>query len=628
MRGTFHVGDALATLRGMPDRRFHCCITSPPYWGLRDYGTATWTGGDAACDHKRLSYSPDRETPGGRGGSMPMSETPYRDVCGKCGAFRVDAQLGLEPTPEEYVAKMVEVFREVRRVLRDDGTCWVNLGDSYARMQENNVPQSINRECVPPAGTGRAKNAGLKPKDMVGIPWRVAFALQADGWYLRSDIIWAKPNPMPESVTDRPTKSHEYLFLLSKSERYYYDAEAIKEESAGVSGGASFGKQNHDATGTGAQSRTFDRPDYSTRNRRTVWTIPTESFTGWHESRRWVPVERHALSGGMKHIASQDCPSHGGLSGSASTVSCGEHEADLLSRTEHTSTHPLPELSGDCVGTPSTPSDCSLVESSGLRGRSHSASAIDHNIQTHRTAHAPATTPPYTPSAQTASRTGNTSEGPASSEPCLGRQESNISADDSPGSQSTQNQAHIESNGRLLGLSEALEISRNGGCRCSFYQLITTKTSHFATYPRKLVEPCIKAGTSERGCCADCGMPWRRMVDRTPMVLERSNRTHELGRTRASGTMVEAPTSKTIGWRPACACGCDPVPCRVLDPFNGSGTTGAVACILGRDYEGIELNPEYAAMAERRIKAALNPSTARTDKEGEDGLFTPHAATP
>jgi DNA modification methylase len=186
-------------LRALPEKSVNCCVTSPPYWGLRDYG----------CDD----------------------------------------QIGLEKSPTEYVAELVAVFGEVRRVLRDDGTLWLNLGDSYARMQENNVPQSKNPQCAPPAGTGRIKNAGLKPKDLVGIPWMLAFALRADGWYLRSDIIWHKPNPMPESVTDRPTKAHEYIFLFSKSQQYFYNAEAIKEDGSGVSGGASFGKVNLDGPG-------------------------------------------------------------------------------------------------------------------------------------------------------------------------------------------------------------------------------------------------------------------------------------------------------------------------------------------------------------------------------------------
>jgi DNA modification methylase len=174
------VGDVRETLAGLPDQAVQCCVTSPPYWGLRDYGHA--------------------------------------------------GQIGLEATPDAYVAELVAVFREVRRVLKDDGTLWLNLGDSYqnAKGQAGGVDpkQPARRHGLRPQDTGIA---GLKPKDLVGVPWMVAFALRADGWYLRSDIIWSKPNTMPESVTDRPTKAHEYVFLLAKSARYYYDADAIAE---------------------------------------------------------------------------------------------------------------------------------------------------------------------------------------------------------------------------------------------------------------------------------------------------------------------------------------------------------------------------------------------------------------
>ena len=182
-----YAGDSLEVMKAWPDAFVQIVVTSPPYWGLRDYG--------------------------------------------------VPGQMGLEKTPEEYVIKMVEVFREVRRILRDDGTVWINLGDSYCGGNRGgydrnragvskNMGQSASDFHAAP---NRMPLAGLKDKDLIGIPWRVAFALQADGWYLRSDIIWSKPNPMPESVTDRPTKAHEYLFLLSKSKQYFYDADAIKE---------------------------------------------------------------------------------------------------------------------------------------------------------------------------------------------------------------------------------------------------------------------------------------------------------------------------------------------------------------------------------------------------------------
>jgi DNA modification methylase len=174
-------GDVRERLRELPDASVQTCVTSPPYWGLRDYG--------------------------------------------------VSGQIGLEPTLDEFVAEMVSVFREVRRVLRDDGTCWINLGDTYLAQQGNGF-NGQKRFDAANLNVRVPRPQGVKPKDLCGIPWRVAFALQADGWYLRCDIIWAKPNPMPESITDRPTKAHEYIFLLSKSSRYYYDADAIKEPYA------------------------------------------------------------------------------------------------------------------------------------------------------------------------------------------------------------------------------------------------------------------------------------------------------------------------------------------------------------------------------------------------------------
>lgn len=230
---TIYHADAPDALRTMEDESVTCCITSPPYWGLRDYGTAEWEGGSAECDHKVSGQVQDKKAPG----AITTGQRPGADasVCRKCGATRIDRQIGLESTPGEYVAKMVEVFREVRRVLRKDGTVWLNLGDSYAahpgQRKETDKAGAKQRTNEGAQATPSRCADGLKAKDLVGIPWRVAFALQADGWWLRSDIIWAKPAPMPESVTDRPTRSHEYIFLLAKSENYYFDHEAIKEPS-------------------------------------------------------------------------------------------------------------------------------------------------------------------------------------------------------------------------------------------------------------------------------------------------------------------------------------------------------------------------------------------------------------
>jgi len=226
-------GDCIEGLRTLPDASVHCCVTSPPYWGLRNYGH--------------------------------------------------DGQIGLEATPEAYVARMVEVFREVRRVLRDDGTCWVNLGDSYfgtgrGPTHPTGFHGGDNGTSFPTKGV--YSHSTLKGKDLCGIPWRVAFALQADGWWLRQDIIWHKPNPMPESVRDRCTKAHEYVFLLTKSERYYYDAEAVSEASVGRErfGNWIKGQPCPDRQDNNRQ----DMTPTTTRNRRSVWTVTTKPYSGAH----------------------------------------------------------------------------------------------------------------------------------------------------------------------------------------------------------------------------------------------------------------------------------------------------------------------------------------------------------
>jgi DNA modification methylase len=238
-------GDALQLLTQMPSELIQCCVTSPPYWGLRDYG--------------------------------------------------VEGQLGCEKTPDEYVAKLVAIFSEIRRVLRKDGTLWLNLGDSYANSgtggngATGGRDKSTLQSSMPPVGTTPVKRSipsGMKSKDMVGIPWMVAFALRADGWYLRSDIVWHKPNVMPENVNDRPTKAHEYLFLLAKSKHYFYDCIAVKEDAvsdhrsgngfkrdARLSYKDKNGARGNDKQWTGVGGK---------RNRRTVWSIPTQPYKGAH----------------------------------------------------------------------------------------------------------------------------------------------------------------------------------------------------------------------------------------------------------------------------------------------------------------------------------------------------------
>lgn len=377
------VGDAAEQLRGLATESVHCVVTSPPYWGLRNYG--------------------------------------------------VDGQLGAERSPGEYISNLVGVFREVMRVLRRDGTLWVVIGDSYATLAgagrsmggKNFEP----RHKVLASGSyvqrqpNRLRQAGLKAKDLVGIPWKLAFALQEDGWWLRSDAIWHKTNAQPESVSDRPSRAHEYVFLLAKSEQYFYDQDAVREQTKEVREGGG-GSQNS----LRAQAEIRPRGNLNSterwyhplgRNKRSVWSVATR---------------------------------------------------------------PLGE-------------------------------------------------------------------------------------------------------------------------------------EHFAAFPEALVEPCVLAGTSERGCCSACGAPVRRAcvrqrcLDGEPARLEAVRGTDKLRPTSGNkgiGHRRISTVSVSVAWEPGCGCGAPAVPCVVLDPFCGSGTTGVVAIRGGRDFVGVDLNPRYAAMAERRI-AAVDP---------------------
>jgi DNA modification methylase len=444
---TLYVGDVREVLAGLPDESVHCVVTSPPYWGLRDYGTGSWAGGDPDCDHKqgrdgsgRADGIVDVRAQRNRDGAAALTRT----TC-KCGATRTDQQLGLEPTPELYVANMVAVFREVRRVLRRDGSLWLNIGDSYnSRLNGShggwNGSSPKPQRTMNGGATVQISAPGLKPKDLVGIPWRLAFALQADGWYLRSEIIWAKPNPMPESVTDRPTKSHEQVFLLTRSPRYFFDADAVRES-------AEYGRRE---------------------------------VTG---------------------------PPRAGRSASSSAM---------------------------------------------WRGVGDGKEAVDAGSRTVR-----------------------------GSDPSAGR-----------------------------NMRSVWEIATQ-----------PYPEAHFATYPEALVARCVKAGTSERGACPECGAPWERETDResyiTRPTIGRETQKHKTGEQGANGLERigghAAVRVETIGWRPTCRCFPGivdgyfvttnrPVPCVVLDPFMGSGTTALVARNLGRHSIGVELNESYAELAGRRTR--------------------------
>lgn len=384
-----HIGDCLDYLRTLPSDSVQCCVTSPPYWGLRSYGA--------------------------------------------------EGQIGLEASAQEHMGILVEVFREVRRVLRPDGTCWVNYGDAYAnrggpQTEDFRKPgKDVYRNRGQAGGKNRVPPAGLKPKDLMLLPARLAIALQEDGWWLRSEIVWAKGvsfcptysgSVMPDSCTDRPTCSHEKVFLLAKSAKYFYDAEAVREKAVSVPHSPGNKRDNGRLTSSMGHVQDPERSWASsgTRNLRNVWTINPR---------------------------------------------------------------------------------------------------------------------PY-------------------------------------------------------------------------------KEAHFATFPERLVEPCVKAGTSVAGCCPFCGSPWKRELQKSGGLLGKSWCDHandaEMGNAAPlSIGRTGAPTYRreTVGWSPTCSCGMDyTVPCVVLDPFMGSGTTGAVAIREGRSFIGIELNPSYVDMALARIKSvgiALRP---------------------
>lgn len=446
------VGDCRKVLKTLPDQSVHMIITSPPYWGLRDYGLPplVWDG-DEDCQHVwgKEQITHQRGKVGGHstldgglqaGGDGRLQEASQGQWCQRCGAWR--GSLGLEPSPDLYVSHLVGIFKEARRVLRDDGTLWLNLGDTYSRNPQkgDNSGWGKHAEWVTDELPLHARPCpdGLPEKNLVGIPWRVAFALQADGWWLRSDVIWHKPNCMPESVKDRPTCSHEYLFLLAKSQRYFYDADAIRE----------------------------------------------------------------------------------------------------------------PNQSG--------PSDIKkMVEQQDRIGGKHKV-LVD----------------PF-----------------------------------SKASEATN-----------IGQKRAVGDPTNGRNRRSVWTIATCPfpEAHFATFPPALVEPCIKAGTSERGVCPQCGAPWERVTERVfipqgDVSLNRGIRGAAGQKPLdASNTWEGYPRgttqTTTIDWRPTCSCGTDAtVPAVVLDPFGGAGTTGLVADQLGHDCILIDLKDEYGEMAERRILGSLGP---------------------
>ena len=289
----FLQGNCIDKIEELEDNSIDCVVTSPPYWGLRDYGTAKWENGDINCDH----IDPQQY----RGVNSPLQSkhnkgqgTSKWKICKKCGAKRIDEQFGLETTYQDHIQNIVALFRVIKPKLKDSATVWLNYGDSYAGTVNGTKAKDIKNDdrgfVDKPFGTIQGS---LKPKDLVMIPNRIAIALQDDGWWIRSEIIWHKPNPMPESVRDRPTNSHEKIWLITKNKKYYYDADAIKEPTtestkqrykSGWKGNEErdyvSGKQNHFSKYIGTEKSKQDA--LKGRNKRNVWTVTTKPFKDAH----------------------------------------------------------------------------------------------------------------------------------------------------------------------------------------------------------------------------------------------------------------------------------------------------------------------------------------------------------
>ena len=462
-----------------------CCVTSPPYWGLRRY--------------------PDPR------------------------------QLGFERTPDAYVAAMIGVFREVWRVLKPQGTCWINLGDTYnSRLDGShggwNGSSQTQQRVMNSGYKGQTPTIDLPSKNLCGIPWRVAFALQADGWYLRSDIIWAKPNPMPESVTDRPTRSHEYVFLLTKSARYYYDAAAIAEpcslamqteveqgydglglkdyEAAGVQNPSSVkariiaGAKNRQTPPQDNQHRLVDNvaearaggaphdaPFGLTRNKRSVWTIPTQPYSSWAQTSHRVRVSWDESDGDTTRITSANCPVHGDRAVQAAKALCGGHVSDLVNHSAHSDDDLAVLPFRDSVPTDRPLVGCFEDETRDSLAPSHAALATPRNNQSRKTVHALETSPPCTPSGRTRAGTDGRSELLDSADSVARTSESSTEAD------------YVSNEPAKDGARIELRIGDK--CSCEYYRTVTENISHFATFPEALVEPCILAGCPMGGLVLD-----------------------------------------------------------------------------------------------------------------------------
>ncbi len=585
--------------------------------------------------------------------NIPLADNSCHMVCTSppyysLRNYNIEGQLGLEPTLQEYIDNTVKWCAEVWRVLRDDGVFWLNLGDTYASSWSSGRRNKIGN----PSRTNRIDRLSneplpLKEKDLMLVPHRVAIALQEAGWWVRSDIVWAKPNPMPESVTDRPTKAHEYIFLLTKNKNYYYDADAIREGYNSNDGSTSkisgFRQGNHSSKG---KERT-EFYNNSGRNKRTVWTIITKAYSAKTQTYHLRRVGQDAVSDGMTHIMLPSCRVHGDQFVQVAKEFCGEHEADWMSRIERTCACLFQELGGDFSQV--SESKARWVSKEGWLPLRYSPTAIDHNNHSHKMALSLGSKIAYIPFFENLSRIVDKRELLVSFVQHLCIYGNSILKDDF----SAHLLQYIPHRIVDKSFELALKASDTPKCSCLFYEHYTRKLDHFAAFPPEIPETCIKAGTSEKGVCPVCGNQWERVVDRELVPTKKavktavyddrdkighSNNDQGSNRQRDGHKPGYITAVNTVGFRPTCSHYDEQYktefpqarksrkrhqqgvggywwkrvrerpgkehwvvsPATVLDNFGGSGTTALVANQLGRHGISLDLSWEYLQLAKKR----------------------------